>query len=222
MLRRCLYSSNLRAATLYQPRLFPFSIIRKVAQDSRVPPKPLATQPQTRSSRTPAVTRVDVSAKSDADAQLPIETSPPEPENQQPPPEPRLSLIARPISFLPFSPTLRGLCLFILTSFLMFHIITKHIVSINHCEGVSMLPTLNMYGDFVLLSKYYRRGRGVAVGDVISFRHPAEEGVDAVKRVLGLEGDFVLMGTPPATDADSGANREGELASGKMIQVCRC
>lgn len=68
-----------------------------------------------------------------------------------------------------------------------------------------MLPTLNSYGDWVLISKYYRRGRGIEVGDLVSYDHPVEEEVQGVKRVLGLEGDFVLRDTPGT--------------SGKMIQV---
>ena len=71
-----------------------------------------------------------------------------------------------------------------------------------------MLPTINSDGDWVIISKYYRRGRGIEVGDLISFHHPVEQKVDSIKRVIGLEGDFVLRDTPGTT--------------GKMMQVCEC
>lgn len=64
-----------------------------------------------------------------------------------------------------------------------------------------MLPTIQSFGDYVLISKYYRRGRGVQVGDIVSFRHPVREGEFAMKRVIGMQGDFVLMNTPDRSDA---------------------
>lgn len=80
-----------------------------------------------------------------------------------------------------------------------------------------MLPTLNSSGDWVLISKYYRRGRGVQVGDLVSYSHPGEEGVQAVKRVVGLEGDFVGMG--PGFVDDDGKTLVG-AKGGMMVQVC--
>ncbi|EMC97896.1 hypothetical protein BAUCODRAFT_50634, partial [Baudoinia panamericana UAMH 10762] len=74
-------------------------------------------------------------------------------------------------------------------------------------HGVSMLPTIAAAGDWLLISKYYRRGRGVEVGDVISFKHPIYVGEYATKRLIGLEGDFVLAETP---------GREGP---GRMLQI---
>lgn len=69
-----------------------------------------------------------------------------------------------------------------------------------------MLPTLEVVGDWVLVSKTYRRGRGVAVGDLVSFDSVVEPGQQVIKRVLGLQGDYVLRDTPGTND--------------KMIQVC--
>ena len=59
-----------------------------------------------------------------------------------------------------------------------------------------MLPTLNVIGDWVYISKLYRRGKGIQVGDVVSFKHPLVPGMRASKRVLGMPGDFVLRNTP--------------------------
>ena len=52
-----------------------------------------------------------------------------------------------------------------------------------------MLPTLEVLGDIVLIDKRYRRGRGVVVGDVVSFDSVVQPGERVIKRVVGLEGD---------------------------------
>ena len=69
-----------------------------------------------------------------------------------------------------------------------------------------MLPTLEVLGDWTLISRKYRRGRGIQVGDVVSFDSVGEPGEGMIKRILGLEGDYVMRYTP-----ESGSN--------KMIQV---
>lgn len=69
-----------------------------------------------------------------------------------------------------------------------------------------MLPTMEVAGDSVLISRHYRRGRDVKVGDVVSFSSVAEPGEVAIKRVIGLEGDYVLRNSP-----GSGSN--------EMVQV---
>ena len=71
-----------------------------------------------------------------------------------------------------------------------------------------MVPTLLVDGDAVLVSKYYRRGRDVKVGELVSIRHPMAPDIAALKRVVGLPGDFVLTGE---------RNTRGERM---MIQVC--
>jgi len=59
-----------------------------------------------------------------------------------------------------------------------------------------MLPTLEMYLDGVLIDKSYRRGRKVEVGDVVAFASVVEPGERVLKRVVGMEGDFVMRNTP--------------------------
>lgn len=59
-----------------------------------------------------------------------------------------------------------------------------------------MLPTLEVLGDIVLIDKRYRRGRGVVVGDVVSFDSVVQPGERVIKRVVGLEGDCVVRDTP--------------------------
>ena len=59
-----------------------------------------------------------------------------------------------------------------------------------------MLPTLNVHGDWIYVSRFSRRGKGVQVGDVVSVKHPMFPGVGAAKRILGMPGDFVLRDSP--------------------------
>lgn len=88
---------------------------------------------------------------------------------------------------------------------LAFHICCEYFFTFGQAEGISMTPTMNGTGDWLLLSKMYRRGRYVKVGDLVSFKHPIDEGTFGVKRVIGMPGDFVLRDTPGT--------------SGVMIQV---
>lgn len=90
-----------------------------------------------------------------------------------------------------------------------YHIFTNYFYSCEGTYGISMLPTFSSFGDWVIISKYYRKGRGVVVGDVVSYKIPVEyELAYAIKRVIGMPGDFVLRDTPGV--------------SGVMIQVRKC
>ncbi|KAI4260643.1 MAG: hypothetical protein LQ352_000205 [Teloschistes flavicans] len=55
-----------------------------------------------------------------------------------------------------------------------------------------MLPTLAVHGDTTWTSSRYRHGKGIAVGDLVLFKHPYVVGVEAIKRVVGMPGDFVM------------------------------
>lgn len=90
---------------------------------------------------------------------------------------------------------------------LSLHIFAEYFFSLNLGQGMSMSPTLNASGDWMLLSKRYRRGRDVAVGDIISFKHPVDQYTYSVKRVVAMPGDIVLRDSPDT--------------SGQLIQVCR-
>lgn len=64
-----------------------------------------------------------------------------------------------------------------------------------------MSPTVNATGDWLLLSKRYRRGRDIVVGDMVSYKHPVDENTYSVKRVVGMPGDFVLRDSPDTSGA---------------------
>lgn len=70
-----------------------------------------------------------------------------------------------------------------------------------------MLPTIASTGDVVYVSKLHRRGKGIKVGDVVSFKHPMFPDTGAIKRVVGMPGDFVARDTPGR-------------GNGVMLQVC--
>lgn len=87
------------------------------------------------------------------------------------------------------------------------HIETNYFYAFDVTYGISMLPTINPIGDSVIISKLYRRGQNVKVGDIVSFAHPVDQGVHSIKRVIGMEGDWVCRDTPG-------------VGSGMVIQVC--
>ena len=76
------------------------------------------------------------------------------------------------------------------------HFLYDYVFGIQATLGPSMLPTLNARGDWVGVSGFYRRGKGVRVGDVVTAKHPTFPGTGISKRVLGMPGDFVLRDSP--------------------------
>ncbi|KAL8888959.1 MAG: hypothetical protein Q9215_003691 [Flavoplaca cf. flavocitrina] len=72
------------------------------------------------------------------------------------------------------------------------HLLTEYVGSMPGTYGPSMLPTLAAQNDVVYISKRFRYGKGVEVGDMVSFVHPCVPGAAALKRVVGMPGDFVM------------------------------
>ena len=89
---------------------------------------------------------------------------------------------------------------------LTYHITTTYFYTFSFTWGVSMLPTIASDGDCVLISKYHHHGRAIKPGDLVSFQHPLRTDMRAIKRVVALEGDFVLRDTP-------------DKGKGMMVQV---
>lgn len=71
-----------------------------------------------------------------------------------------------------------------------------------------MLPFWEVFGDGALTSRFYRRGKGIKVGDLVEFKVPIND-ARAIKRVAGLPGDYVLSYSP-------------ESGRDEMIQVSCC
>ena len=82
-----------------------------------------------------------------------------------------------------------------------------------------MLPTIPHDGVCLLILSTHRLGNGIKVGDLVSFKNPVKKG-DAVKRVMGLEGDYVVWDSPDASRGGirhDGGRRMGNGAV--MLQV---
>lgn len=100
------------------------------------------------------------------------------------------------------------------------HVWSEYFFTLSLAEGISMSPTMNATGDWLLLSKRYRRGRDIEVGDMVSYKHPIDPDSYGVKRVVGMPGDFVLRDTPGTSGAMiqvSGKNGEVEDDIGRML-----
>jgi len=76
----------------------------------------------------------------------------------------------------------------------------EHLVTIQLSEGPSMYPTFSTRGDYLLISRLHRQGKGIGVGDVVRFYHPSFLGVNGAKRVVGMPGDFVCKDPPFSTE----------------------
>jgi len=73
------------------------------------------------------------------------------------------------------------------------HLIWNNFYAVGDTVGASMFPTFRLANDWVVISKLHSRGRGVEVGDLVSYLHPVDgPGVSVIKRVVGLPGDFVV------------------------------
>jgi mitochondrial inner membrane protease subunit 1 len=90
------------------------------------------------------------------------------------------------------------------------HLIGTHGYQYSAVSGPSMMPTFAVDGDCIIADMTHARNRRKAlrVGDLVLYRIPVDN-ASGVKRLLGLPGDYVSMGTP------------GEKGDDVMIQVCR-
>ncbi|RMJ24766.1 hypothetical protein PHISP_04353 [Aspergillus sp. HF37] len=98
----------------------------------------------------------------------------------------------------------------------------EHAFTVQLSAGPSMYPTFNFRGDYMLISRKARFGRGVQVGDVVRFYHPSFLGVHGAKRVLGLPGDFVCRDRALSKDVGgegSSEDMDGDGRGREMIQV---
>ncbi len=76
------------------------------------------------------------------------------------------------------------------------HLLMTYGFSIGPAYGASMLPTIETWGEWLVVSKRHRYGRDVRVGDIVVYTVPIYPDTDGAKRVLGMPGDYVLMNSP--------------------------
>ncbi|KAF7536934.1 hypothetical protein G7Z17_g12954 [Cylindrodendrum hubeiense] len=76
------------------------------------------------------------------------------------------------------------------------HLGLSHGYNISPAQGPSMLPTFTVDGDWILCDYTRRCGRGVGIGDLVVYRIPVFSNQWGVKRIIGMPGDYVSVGTP--------------------------
>lgn len=76
-----------------------------------------------------------------------------------------------------------------------------------------MLPGWEIWGEGAIVSHTYRHGRDVKVGDLVKFKVPITK-ADAIKRVAGLPGDYVLVHTP-----ETGREEMIQVSSGGPMRL---
>lgn len=76
------------------------------------------------------------------------------------------------------------------------HVFTEYFYTWENAYGASMLPTCEVMGDSFITNRQYRRGRNIKVGDMVTFKSVVEPGGKVIKRIIGMEGDYVMFNTP--------------------------
>ncbi|PFH59843.1 hypothetical protein XA68_11792 [Ophiocordyceps unilateralis] len=90
------------------------------------------------------------------------------------------------------------------------HLTFTHLIEASAVGGPSMLPTFAIWGEWLVFDKTARRGRRVAVGDLVSYKLPFDPCGLGVKRVLGMPGDYVSIAAP----GDPGENQVMQVPEG--------
>ncbi|XP_058095285.1 mitochondrial ATP-independent inner membrane protease subunit 1a-like [Magnolia sinica] len=87
---------------------------------------------------------------------------------------------------------------FIVAKFLCFcHVTNNYLCSIALVYGPSMLPTINLTGDLVLVDRVSHRIGHVGLGDIVLLRSPENPRKTVTKRITGMEGDTVTFAVDP-------------------------
>ncbi|GMM35846.1 endopeptidase catalytic subunit [Saccharomycopsis crataegensis] len=73
------------------------------------------------------------------------------------------------------------------------HIASSYSYEYIASYGDSMLPTLHSFSDYLVISRAYRRGKGITTGDMVSCCKPTEPMSRVCKRVTGMPGDIILV-----------------------------
>ncbi|KAF2180960.1 LexA/Signal peptidase, partial [Zopfia rhizophila CBS 207.26] len=102
---------------------------------------------------------------------------------------------------------------------LALHLTTRYLFTITSTRGISMMPTIpHSYNSnpVILISSLHRHGKGIQVGDIISFSHPILPNMYAAKRVIGMPGDYVSVVTPGKREPD---DEDASEVREMMVQV---
>ncbi|XP_038882983.1 mitochondrial inner membrane protease subunit 1-like [Benincasa hispida] len=77
------------------------------------------------------------------------------------------------------------------------HVANTYICTAALTYGPSMLPTLNLTGDFILADRLSTRFGRVGVGDIVLVKSPENPRKVMAKRLMGMEGDSVTYVVDP-------------------------
>lgn len=107
------------------------------------------------------------------------------------------------------------------------HVLLEVVGSPLPCEGLSMLPTLNPEGDFLIISPlpywrfkwFFGGGHRPQRGDLVVATNPNNPSYSVCKRVTALEGDIVEVDPRRGDTSWSGSIREPAWGEGKFIKV---
>ncbi|KAI5605218.1 hypothetical protein POPTR_001G380400v4 [Populus trichocarpa] len=81
------------------------------------------------------------------------------------------------------------------------HLTNNYLISPTLVYGPSMLPTLNLTGDVLLVEHVSHRFQKVGPGDVVLVRSPLDPTKMVTKRIVGMEGDQInFLPDPSITD----------------------
>ena len=73
--------------------------------------------------------------------------------------------------------------------------VNDYFFSVARVEGASMKPTLNPQGkkqsDFVFIDRWHIQPQDIQPGDIVALTSPSDRNVSFIKRVVGIEGDFL-------------------------------
>ncbi|KAI8892481.1 peptidase S24/S26A/S26B/S26C [Globomyces pollinis-pini] len=72
------------------------------------------------------------------------------------------------------------------------YLLTSHVGLFTSSEGPSMLPTINIMGDFFYLDRLFWRRKPLELGHLVVFISPVNPNRVVVKRLIGLPGDTVF------------------------------
>ncbi|KAI8869205.1 LexA/Signal peptidase [Ramicandelaber brevisporus] len=73
------------------------------------------------------------------------------------------------------------------------HFISEYLMVLSPTIGPSMLPTLNIHGDIVMVDRLSHRFGMLRPGDVVLYTSPLNPHHYVVKRLIGIAGDTVVL-----------------------------
>ncbi|KAE8677314.1 mitochondrial inner membrane protease subunit 1-like isoform X2 [Hibiscus syriacus] len=83
------------------------------------------------------------------------------------------------------------------------HVTNTYVLSSNHVMGPSMLPTLSITGDVVLVERVSHRLGKLGSGDLVLVRSPLDPKRNLTKRIVAMEGDKVTFSLDPTRSHSS-------------------